>query len=231
MKDNWHHQEFATDWDTDTHKGNPSRLAQLDLMTSIIVDNYERGNKILDLGFGTGQVEDLILKKIPHAEIVGVDSSDAMIEKAKKRLEPFLSQVTMIKHNLEEINSLVLPENKYQFAITCQVLHELAHEKKKQIFKFVSDALEPGGMYFLLDRFKIDAEPMFKIYKGAWNWQERQAKLKSNKTFDKYKEQISTKEDYPASLEDEMHWMNEAGFKTGWLHLQLDRGLIAGVKI
>jgi hypothetical protein len=40
-----------------------------------------------------------------------------------------------------------------------------------------------GGMYFILDRF----EDLSKPFTSLWNWQERAARIKSNKTFERYK--------------------------------------------
>jgi ubiquinone/menaquinone biosynthesis C-methylase UbiE len=230
MKDNWSDPKFTGNWDTYTVAGNPSRPVQLDLLTTIIADHYKSGDKILDLGFGSGQIEQILLAKIPTAQIVGVDSSEVMIAKAKDKLTSVFDNVITILHNLEDISSLKLPDQSYKFVITSQVLHEIPSEKKKAIFKFVFDHLPSGGMYLLLDKVLVDYKALIAPLTSMWNWQERIAELKSNKPFESYVEAMGSKEDFPDTLANQLLWMQEAGFKGGCLHMHLDRALIAGVK-
>ena len=79
MKDNWSDPTFAAEWDQVDSRGHPTRGEQLDILTSIIADSYKVGTYILDIGCGSGQVEELILSKCAEAKIVGVDSSAAML--------------------------------------------------------------------------------------------------------------------------------------------------------
>jgi len=47
--------------------------------------------RVLDLGTGTGKAARVVAKRFPHAEVVGVDLSPAMIEEARKVLPTELS--------------------------------------------------------------------------------------------------------------------------------------------
>ena len=229
MKDNWSDYEYATDWDTDAAVTNFSRSMLLDLLTSIITDTYIENNKILDLGFGSGHVEDQLLSKLPEAQIVGVDASDVMIAKAKERLKDN-SNVIMINHDLNRINSLILPKGNYQFAITSFVLHEIPSVHKREIFEFIYKTLMPGGLYILVDRFKIDSDALILPYTSQWSWKRKFYKGKGTKPFEEYKKEISAKEDSPNTMEEQLIWLRETGFKSACLQLLLDRGLIVGVK-
>lgn len=231
MKDEWLDKEFAGKWDVDTERGNPTRPEQLDILTTIISDSYEDGKHIIDLGFGSGQVEEMIFQRRPNAKVIGIDSSSVMIDLAHKRLSNSKNNYEAIQHELTELKSLKLLSKDFQFAIAVQALHHLPHEQKKEIFSWVYNILEKGGTFFILDRIAIDMDTLFKTYKSIWDRMERNAKLKSRKSFDQYVEKIKTKEDEPATVEQHLVWLREIGFVPACLHLYFDRILIGAQKI
>ena len=231
MKDEWLDKEFTEKWDIDTERGNPTRPEQLDILTTIISDSYEKGKYIIDLGFGSGQVEEIIFRRRPEAKVIGIDSSPVMIDLAHKRLNNLKNNYEAIQHELTELKSLKLPPKDFQFAIAVQALHHLSHEQKKEVFSWVYNILEKGGTFFILDRIAINMDTLFKTYKSVWDRMERNAKLKSGKSFEHYVEKIKTKEDEPATIEQHLAWLREIGFVPACLHLHFDRTLIGAQKI
>lgn len=229
MKDNWSDPGFATEWDTEAAHSNPTRSLLLDLLATIVTDAYVEGNKILDLGFGSGHVENRLFQVIPHVEIVGIDASDVMIAKAQEKLK-YSSTMTIIKHDLNDISKLILPSGNYQIALTSFVLHEVDSTKKREIFDYIYKTLMSQGMYILVDRFKINSGNLHLPYSSQWNWQKKQSGAAGTKSFDSYVQEMTSKEDSPDSMEDMLAWLREAGFKAACLQLQLDRGLIVGMK-
>jgi ubiquinone/menaquinone biosynthesis C-methylase UbiE len=201
-------------------------------MTYLVSGAYKNHTKILDLGIGSGRAEELIYKKIPSAEIVGIDSSNTMIRIAEKRLVN--KNLVTLEHDLEKINTLVLPEGDYSIAITLFTLHEISAVQKREIFKFIYKTLLPGGLYVLVDRFKIDTNKIFGPYKSQWNWQSENANTNHwsdwKESFEEYQKRINSKDDSPDSVEDQLNWLRELGFKAACLQMQFDRGLIVGAK-
>jgi trans-aconitate methyltransferase len=106
MNNKWLDPEFAQQWDIKTNGRNPIRLEQLDIVASIVADLYKEGNSIVDLGFGSGHLEEMILRRRPEAKIIGIDSSAAMINLAHKRLRTYLKShnenYKAIQHDLAE---------------------------------------------------------------------------------------------------------------------------------
>src|ERR1700730_17640292 len=49
---------------------------------------------VLDLGTGTGSLAALVLKRMPKASVIGIDTDPAMIVEARKRLADLLPRVT-----------------------------------------------------------------------------------------------------------------------------------------
>ncbi|HEV8601441.1 MAG TPA: class I SAM-dependent methyltransferase [Patescibacteria group bacterium] len=230
MKDDWSNPKFVGDWDKKTGRNNPARAVHLGLLKKILVDNYEKDKYILDLGFGTGQFEEILFKEIENPQFICVDSSEVMISNAKSRLGENYSKMTVIKHDLNKIEDLQLINTPIKFALTFQVLHEIQRENRLKIFKFIYNHLEGNGTYLFMDKVKTDYQGLSKIYKSLWNWQDETAEQKANWDFDKYANSQVSKEDYPGTLADNLRDIASVGFKTACIHLQFDRAVIAGVK-
>ncbi len=231
-KDNWDDQKFAKDWDIDAAVNNPMRNLLLSLLTTIVKENYKHGDKILDLGFGSGQVEQLILKGLPDAEFVGVDSSEAMMGLATGKITE--DKLTAIQYDLNNISGLELPKANYGIAITSFALHEISAKAKQAVFKYIYKTLSKDGIYILVDRFKIPTDTLPAVYKSQWNWQAANRNTTNwsdwKESFEDYAGRLRTKDDSPDTVEDQLNWLREAGFNASCLQLQLDRGLIVGVK-
>ncbi len=104
--DDWENPEFARHWDAVVSAANPSRAEQLDILTAIVERVYVPGTSILDLGIGSGLVELALFARVPEAQIVGVEQSEAMIALAEQRLAPFADHCQIVRHDLAEIESL-----------------------------------------------------------------------------------------------------------------------------
>ena len=86
-KDAWGEEGFVQNWDAvNAARDNPDRANQLDLLITLLEGVGTEDGWILDLGAGSGQVEALILERIPHARVACLDSSEEMLKLASERL-------------------------------------------------------------------------------------------------------------------------------------------------
>ncbi|OGN03667.1 MAG: hypothetical protein A2655_03905 [Candidatus Yanofskybacteria bacterium RIFCSPHIGHO2_01_FULL_43_42] len=223
MPDEWSNKDFAEDWDNGGAAKHPVRKEHLDMLISIISDGYSSDKYILDLGYGSGQVEEMLYAQIPDANIVGTDNSDVMIELSKKRLGDKFSKLTVINHSLEDIEALELPKGNYQYVISVQALHHLTHDQQKKIFQFVYNTLGSGGSFLFIDRIALDVQTFEQSYKAIYE-------KMFNKPFEGYKKDIEQKGDYPGTPEEHISWLQEVGFKATCLNKKFDRAFILGVK-
>jgi trans-aconitate 2-methyltransferase len=71
------------DWNPDLYlKFDKERIQpSIDLVSRILIDNV---SKIIDIGCGPGNSTQVLVQRWPHSQIIGVDNSPSMIEKAKK---------------------------------------------------------------------------------------------------------------------------------------------------
>ena len=231
MKDEWSNKNFAKDWDSHTSQTNPIRQYQVNILVNVIATNYRKGESVADLGFGSGQVEEMLYKAKPNIDIVGIDDSQPMIDLAKKRLGQNFNRLTVINKSLEDLSEVVLPQKNYQYIFSVQTLHHLNPEQQKNVFKFVYNSLKPNGVFLLNDRVGVDFKTFYAEYKVIYETLKGEEKIKNNLSFDEYLEMINDKQDSPAKLEEQIQWLTEAGFKVTCLDLIFERALLAAVKI
>ncbi len=102
--------------------------------------------KLLDLGCGTGLELDEIFKINPHIQVTGIDLTEEMLDKLKK------------KHTNKNLNlicddylSVFFEKGKFDAAISFETLHHLTHEEKIKLYTKIFKALKYGGYYIECD--------------------------------------------------------------------------------
>ncbi len=228
MKDAWSERAFAQAWDREgARRDNPDRGEQLDLLVTLLADACRGGGWILDLGSGSGQIEEMILERIPAARVVGVDNSSSMMALARERLARFAGRFVGVEGDMAALGGLGLPHAPYAFVISVQAVHEIPHPAKREVFARAFGLLEPGGAFFLLDRVAPDFEGLPRSYRSVWERLNRKAGIEEPMTFKEYVEKYGAKGDHVAGLEDLLGWLRGAGFRAAPLYLHYNRALIA----
>jgi tRNA (cmo5U34)-methyltransferase len=233
--EDWTDMEQARRWSADPVSHNPTRPEQLDIMLSVLADEYRPGTYVLDVGMGSGIVEDLVFRRVPGVMVVGMDASEPMVALAHERLAPYRGRYDVVMGDLTRLGEKTLPEHEYSVAISVQVIHNVAHEYKREAFTFVHRALAPGGLFLLVDRVRVDTPTLFGAYLAMWRRLDRlhEARVSANErdTFREHEASVATRGDQPATLEEHLLWLREAGFAdVACLHLHTNRALFAARK-
>lgn len=116
------------------------------------------GQSILDLGSGTGRNDFFMAQKIgPQGKIVGLDISDVMINRAKKRCCRY-SNVTFKKLRIEQPLAY---EEEFDKVFISFTLHGFEDAQKVGIIRNAYQALKPGGTFYVLDYAEFDIDKMW----------------------------------------------------------------------
>ena len=106
----------------------------------------EGSTRILDLGCGTGLELDEIFKYMPDASVVGIDMTQAMLDRLRE------------KHGERDITLICgdyfttdFGADKFDCAISFQTMHHFSHEKKTELYAKIRDSLADGGVYIECD--------------------------------------------------------------------------------
>lgn len=232
--DDWTDPETARSWSDNPFTHNPTRAEHLDMLLTLLEEEYRPHTTILDIGLGSGLVEEAIFKRIPDAYIVGVDASRAMLELAYARLRGYEGQYEVVVHDLRELETLELPDEDYSVAISVQTIHNVEDKYKKGIFKLVYDALQPGGLFLIVDRIAVDTPALFGPYRTVWGRLDRlhsgSYRSREGSTFEEHTQGVASRGDLPITLEQHLDWLREAGFEVACLHLHGNRALFAARK-
>jgi tRNA (cmo5U34)-methyltransferase len=98
---------------------------------------------ILELGIGTGETARRVLGRHPDANLVAVDSSPEMLERAREELP----EADIRLARLED----PLPSGAFDVVVSVLAVHHLDGAGKQDLFRRVADVLRPGGRFVLAD--------------------------------------------------------------------------------
>lgn len=117
-------------WDPDTYL--PEMFAEIpgyeELQDAVAAEAH--GTNVLELGVGTGETALRILARNPGARWTGIDSSEEMLARARKRLPA----ADLRLQRLED----PLPPGPYDLVVSALAVHHLDREGKRDLFKRVA---------------------------------------------------------------------------------------------
>jgi tRNA (cmo5U34)-methyltransferase len=231
----WNNRDFALEWDQRSQVGSPLRREQLDILTALVQDICPPHTTILDLGIGSGLVEERLFAQRPDLKVVGVESSTAMIEIAQKRLAPYAQHCTYLQQDLSDTHALrtLLLEHPYQLALSVQVFHHIPRERQQALYQLIAALLPAGGILLNVERIAINLEPFAPLYHSLWNHLEKSNPVDGRQSEQgnyEYLHSLQHKGAHVATIEQHLAWLRQAGLEAVCLQLYLERAIFAGVK-
>src|SRR5918912_1611739 len=102
-----------------------------------------RAERILELGIGTGETTRRVLELHPRAHLTAIDSSAAMLARAREAFPA----ADLRAARLED----PLPEGPFDLVVSTLAVHHLDSPGKADLFRRVAAVLRPGGRFVLAD--------------------------------------------------------------------------------
>ena len=165
-------------------------------MAEMIPENTE---SILDLGCGTGLELDEIFKKIPEAEVTGIDMTQSMLDKLTEKHHD--KKLTLICGDYFETE---FGEERFDCAISFETMHHFKPEKKAELYSRIYRSVKNGGSYIECD-YMVGTQ-MEQDYFFAEN-----EKLRKEQNIE---DGIYCHYDTPCSIETQINLLKEAGFES-----------------
>ncbi len=127
-------KEYDTRWDHYVKTTLRETLKRIDI---------HAGEKLLDVGCGTGVLLETLEKARPDIELSGVDPTEEMLEMARKRVSP--------KIQLEQgwAEELPFEADSFHVVVSCNVFHYI--RQPADALKEVMRVLKPSGRLFITD--------------------------------------------------------------------------------
>jgi tRNA (cmo5U34)-methyltransferase len=162
--------------------------------------------EILDLGIGTGQTAKGLLEKYPKSIVTGIDLSPKMLEMAKNRLIKFSNRLKFIEADIIDFE----PSQKYDACVAVLSVHHLNQKEKQQLFSRIFNSLNEKGIFVIGDMIIGDSEK--ETNQIEVEWEEHLIKKLGKKEAENWMK-IYRKEDIPDSINNQLRWLKDAGFK------------------
>jgi cyclopropane fatty-acyl-phospholipid synthase-like methyltransferase len=170
---------------------------------------------ILDIGSGTGNVEELIFKKLPHALVTCVEASKEMAQVSQPELAKFGDNAKLICQDILAFK----PEQEYDAILASLVLHNVPYDKKEGLLRKIKAWLNPGGVFVWSDLIRYSDKQVqkhFIDYRLNFGFERGGSKEFARKNFEK-----EEKLDYPLTIKETLDLAARAGFKQteiAWMH-------------
>lgn len=110
--------------------------------------NIQPGQRVLDLGCGTGTLTIMLKQSTLDAQIIGVDGDEEVLAIAKNKAEQSHVDITW---DYGLAYDLPYPDHSFDVVVSSLVIHHLVSADKVRAFREVSRVLRPGGWFHILD--------------------------------------------------------------------------------
>lgn len=123
--------------------------AGLEKVTAALIEeaSVRPGQRVVDLGCGTGQISLPLAEQGGH--VLAVDVSPAMVERLRK--EAIARDLGDLEGMAEPIESLSLPPQSVDLIVTSYALHHLRDQDKSALVNNALQWLRPGGRLLIAD--------------------------------------------------------------------------------
>ncbi|MGD0672554.1 MAG: methyltransferase domain-containing protein [Candidatus Binatus sp.] len=162
--------------------------------------------KVLDLGAGTGLLSAFIAYSFPQARITMVDISSEMLERARARFElggeRFRFEVS--DYGVDPI------QEKYDAVVSALSIHHLGDDEKRSLFNRIYGALNDGGVFVNAEQCRGATPERHRFHHERWITRVRELGMDDR---DLGLALDRMKFDRAATLEDQLEWLREAGFR------------------
>jgi ubiquinone/menaquinone biosynthesis C-methylase UbiE len=106
------------------------------------------GQRVLDVGSGTGTLALMVKRAVPGAKVAGIDGDAEILSNAREKALQAGLDITF-----DEGMAFALPysENTFDRVLSSLVFHHLSHDNKLRTGAEIFRVLRPGGEFHILD--------------------------------------------------------------------------------
>ena len=115
--------------------------------------NLKPGQKILDIGCGTGTLVVLLKRQHASSQVVGFDPDPKALRRAETKAK---RAAVTVQLNQGFADELPYEEGSFDRVFSSFMFHHLEEQNREKMLKEVSRVLKPGGSFHLLDFAGVD---------------------------------------------------------------------------
>ena len=215
----WQSPSYVADWVADRKAEDPSRAQNFSFMARLLPFGPEDAASILDLGGGYGPLSEVMADEFPASKVVLHDFSTPMQEVAKQRLAGFGDQITFVRSDLMSPEWAVDLPGPFDAVVSSMCLHNLGSSSRvRDIYREAYGLLKEGGCFFDIDLINGPGPATHWAYS---RWMETRSEERGDRDDPAGTRAIAESKwdrgqayPFPASLEEKLTWLRQAGFQS-----------------
>lgn len=132
-----------------------TRLAGVGRVHDQLLDRAELrgGQRILEIGCGTGNLLAALVRRLPDAEALGIDPDPGALAKARRKAA---RRKLPIRYERAFAGELPVPDGSVDRVLSSFMLHHLDDDERARALREVRRVLRPGGQVHVVD---VDGRP------------------------------------------------------------------------
>lgn len=220
---------MSTQWqESDSQKfiryGNhwvPLRREQEKVLLTLL-NSIARLQKAVDLCCGQGRLTQAILHNFPEAQVLALDASTEMIHAVRSLNAGNAERLTTQQFRLEKKEWRSSLQG-IDAIVSSLAVHHLDPTQKTELFADLYRALNPGGMLVIIDLVLPHSAVGFETAAQQWDdfvqkaaettHQPEAWSIFRDEHWNWYRYPQQDPYDQPSPLQDQLEWMQKAGFK------------------
>lgn len=122
--------------------------------------NLKTGEKILDVGCGTGSLAVLLAKQVPGAEVTGIDPDSDVLRQARAKARQYGVSVGFNEGFLNK--AFLESHGPFDIITSSLVFHQVPLDGKAEILSMIRAGLKPGGRICIAD-YGLQRTPLMRF--------------------------------------------------------------------
>jgi ubiquinone/menaquinone biosynthesis C-methylase UbiE len=106
------------------------------------------GDRVLDIGCGTGTFATMLKQRYPSVEVTGLDPDARALARARRKAE---QARVLVRLDQGFADSLEYPAASFDVVFSSFMFHHLEGSNREKTLREVHRVLKPGGSFYLLD--------------------------------------------------------------------------------
>jgi tRNA (cmo5U34)-methyltransferase len=227
----WQHEELVHSFVERRRILIPLLELQEDVIARLFARSERPVKRFLDIGAGAGAMSELMLRaggEGTEAHGVLVDFSQPMLARAAVNLDAYAGRWQAVTGDLNDPAwGEALPDGRYDAVVSGLAIHHLPSERKRALFAEILELLEPGGMFVNMEYVAIDG-PLRGLFDEEMLASAVRAERESGGTRHEHEVDLDDDDDWPATVEDQLRWLRDAGFEQVEVHFKWAEAAIYG---
>jgi SAM-dependent methyltransferase len=228
----WQERERVAEYIDRMDSQEAQRAVIFDLMTKLVPFEPDADISVLDVGSGYGPVAAAVLEAFPNTHAIGLDISDAMMDRGRERMGPRFGD--RFEYMVGDFADGVLPPQAiaagpYDLVVSARAIHHLLPEGMASLYASIGASVKPGGAFFNLDTASPENQMLNDLFRKVRRAENTEPRVRYRTPDQQAHDQLLHHRF--ATLQKHFDWLRAANFDTvDCFWKRMGQALVGGYK-